>query len=60
MVAQKINTVYGDTELSVKLYDFSSLEITQIPKITFSNFISNIGGTWSMFVGIKFLIISDD
>ena len=57
MVAQKINTVYGDTELSVKLYDFSSLEITQIPKITFSNFISNIGGTWSMFIGIKFLII---
>ena len=39
------------------LGDFSSLEITQIPKFTSFNLVSTIGGTLGIFVGIRFLSI---
>lgn len=37
------------------LADLSTLEITQIPKMTTYDLISNVGGTLGLFVGISFL-----
>ena len=45
------------TSFVFMLGDFSSLEITQIPKFTSFNLVSTIGGTLGLFVGIRFLSI---
>ena len=40
--------------LVLKLVDYLPLIITQIPKISLFDLISNIGGTLSLFIGISF------
>ena len=57
IVIDNSKTSNGGTQLSVKLYDFSFLNITQIPKISSLELISNIGGTLSLFIGISFVSI---
>lgn len=41
--------------LTVTVPDFSSLKITQIPKMNEFHFLSNIGGSLGLFMGISFL-----
>lgn len=51
---------YMDVRYSIAYFvfrykDLSTLEITQIPKMTTYDLISNVGGTLGLFVGISFL-----
>jgi len=46
------NTDY--TEFRFSSYDFSTLNITQIPKTDLFTFINNIGGGLGLFMGIAF------
>lgn len=43
------------TEFSFKFPDFTSLKIDQIPKMNGFSFLSNIGGSLGLFMGISFL-----
>lgn len=43
------------TQFIFSVPDFSSLKITQIPKMNEFSFISNIGGSLGLFMGISFL-----
>jgi len=44
----------GRTLFRFSLRDFSSLTITQVPKIDEFTFINNIGGGLGLFMGISF------
>jgi hypothetical protein len=46
------NTDY--TEFRFSFYDFSTLNITQIPKTDLFTFINNVGGGLGLFMGIAF------
>ena len=43
------------TVFDFTLTDFSSLEISQIPKMSVFNLISSIGGALGLFIGIRFM-----
>lgn len=45
----------GDTVLSFSFSDFTTLNITQIPKMNLFSLVSNIGGSLGLFIGISFL-----
>jgi hypothetical protein len=44
----------GFTALRFSFYDFSTLNITQIPKTDMFTFINNVGGGLGLFMGIAF------
>lgn len=43
------------THLRFEMPDLSSLNITQIPKLTLSSLVSSIGGSLGLFTGLSFL-----
>lgn len=43
------------TRFILSIAEFSSLEIKQIPKMTVFSFISNVGGSLGLFMGVSFL-----
>lgn len=45
----------SDTKFTFSFSDFSTLNITQIPKMNVFSLISNIGGSLGLFIGISFL-----
>ena len=45
----------NSTKIVVSVIDFSSLKITQIPKTNGWSFVSNLGGSLGLFMGISFL-----
>ena len=44
-----------ETLFSFSISDFSTLVITQIPKMTIFTLVSNFGGTLGLFIGMSFL-----
>lgn len=54
-IRETFSSVDSGTQFFFSVVDFSSLEITQIPKMNGFSLISNIGGALGLFMGISFL-----
>lgn len=54
-IRETFSSVGSGTLFFFSVVDFSSLEITQIPKMNGFSLISNIGGALGLFMGISFL-----
>lgn len=52
---EKISYTEEKSMFTITVPDFSSLKITQIPKMNGFHFLSNIGGSLGLFMGISFL-----
>lgn len=48
---------YGSTYLLISFSDFSTFNITQIPKMNEFSLISGIGGSLGLFIGVRFLTL---
>lgn len=51
------NDLSNKIRMVFKLSDFSSLEITQLPKMSVYDMVANIGGNLSLFIGISFVSV---